>query len=116
MSLLALKLFTNIWCQRQLVHVSVKLASWEESVWPYGDAVQAGHFADQTQNHPISDLPAFFIHPCNTAEALEETCQDRSCSPEVYLLVWFGLIGPSVNLYVPSQLLLGDAEDKAQAP
>lgn len=62
-------------------------------------------------NHPISDLPAFFVHPCNTAEALQAACQDRRCSEEAYIMIWLGLVGPSVNLYVPSQLLLPDTGD-----
>jgi Autophagocytosis associated protein, active-site domain len=68
--------------------------------------------ADSEQNHPMSDLPAFFIHPCNTAGALEELCQDKVCSPEDYLMIWLGLVGPSVNLYIPSQLLYPGTGDK----
>lgn len=67
--------------------------------------------ADHPQNHPISDLSAFFIHPCNTAEALIAIDHGNFCSPEAYLLIWISLLGPSINLYMPSQLLLADAGD-----
>ncbi|KAF7513730.1 hypothetical protein GJ744_007781 [Endocarpon pusillum] len=64
-------------------------------------------------HHPKSDLPAFFIHPCNTAEALYEICQQRSCRTALdYLVIWLGLVGPSFNLYIPSQLLLPAPEDE----
>jgi hypothetical protein len=54
------------------------------------------------QNHPVTDLPAFFIHPCNTGEALDEICHPKPRSPEEYLLVWLGLVGPLVGLHVTS--------------
>jgi Autophagocytosis associated protein, active-site domain len=81
--------------------------SWEASALQYEIIVMfsmTALFADSSQNHPITDLPAFFIHPCNTAQALEEICQEKPRSPEAYLLVWFGLVGPLVDLYMPSQL------------
>lgn len=56
------------------------------------------------QHHPISDQPAYFIHPCNTPEALSVLKPERDLSPEEYLLLWLGLIGTSVGLYVPSAL------------
>ncbi|KIW20793.1 hypothetical protein PV08_01371 [Exophiala spinifera] len=55
-------------------------------------------------HHPISDQPAYFIHPCNTPEALSVLKPERALSPEDYLLLWLGLIGTSVGLYVPSAL------------
>ncbi|KAL9112386.1 MAG: hypothetical protein Q9227_003228 [Pyrenula ochraceoflavens] len=57
------------------------------------------------QNHPVTDFPAFFIHPCNTADALRELGSDGIHSPEHYLLLWLGLVGPCVGLHVPSKLL-----------
>jgi ubiquitin-like-conjugating enzyme ATG10 len=68
--------------------------------------------ADIMQSHPVTALPAFFIHPCNTAKALEEICQNKACSPEEYLVTWLGLVGPSVNLYIPSQLLPVNSRDE----
>lgn len=109
-------LSTNILFLRRLVWLSVNLVSLEQSALQYENVAQPDDIADPPQNHPISDLPAFFIHPCNTAEALEAICQDRSCSAEAYILIWLGLVGPPVDLYIPSQLLLTDTTDKMQAP
>ena len=57
------------------------------------------------QYHPVTDLPAFFIHPCNTHEAMVSVHDGQSLSAEEYLIVWLGLIGSSVGLHVPSKLL-----------
>ncbi|KAK5951699.1 hypothetical protein OHC33_007378 [Knufia fluminis] len=55
-------------------------------------------------NHPISDMPAFFIHPCRTQEALETVRPDNEISPLQYLLLWFGIIGSAVGLSVPADV------------
>lgn len=56
-----------------------------------------------SQNHPISDIPTFFVHPCNTADALRDVA-DPTHTPntDTYLLLWLGLVGRCVNLQVPS--------------
>lgn len=55
--------------------------------------------------HPISGLPAYFIHPCLTAEAMDSV-QEHKCArdPEGYLMLWLGLVGPGVGLEVPVEL------------
>jgi ubiquitin-like-conjugating enzyme ATG10 len=58
------------------------------------------------QNHPVTDFPAYFIHPCNTAEAMREIIGDRRISPSEYLQIWIGLVGSCVSLSLPSQLAL----------
>ncbi|KAK5448109.1 hypothetical protein LTS15_009133 [Exophiala xenobiotica] len=55
-------------------------------------------------HHPISDQPAYFIHPCNTPEALSVLKANASITPEDYLVLWLGLIGSSVGLHIPSKL------------
>ncbi|KAK7885749.1 hypothetical protein LTR67_010101 [Exophiala xenobiotica] len=57
-------------------------------------------------HHPISDQPAYFIHPCNTPEALSvlKPNDRKSFTPEDYLVLWLGLIGSSVGLHIPSKL------------
>ena len=57
------------------------------------------------QSHPITSLPCFFIHPCNTQEALRDA-SDAPMDPERYLVLWLGLVGPSLSLYVPSKLMV----------
>ncbi|CZS91283.1 uncharacterized protein RAG0_01984 [Rhynchosporium agropyri] len=50
--------------------------------------------------HPITDVPAFFIHPCQTREAMESL----DCSKKEYLMVWLGLVGGCVGLWVPPEM------------
>lgn len=55
-------------------------------------------------DHPITSTPAYFIHPCRTAEAMEPVTEGPRTTPEMYLLRWIGIIGQSVGLDVPSEL------------
>lgn len=57
------------------------------------------------QNHPLTDIPAYFIHPCNTADAMREVASGKALTPEEYMLAWLGLVGGFVGLHVPSELL-----------
>ncbi|KAJ5894400.1 Atg10p [Penicillium taxi] len=54
--------------------------------------------------HPISGTPAFFIHPCNTAEAMAQIA-GQNVTPGLYLLLWLGLVGHCVNLHVPREMI-----------
>ncbi|KAJ5834293.1 hypothetical protein N7447_000319 [Penicillium robsamsonii] len=54
--------------------------------------------------HPDSGAPAFFIHPCNTADAMANIADAQSVTPGSYLLIWLGLVGHCVNLHVPREL------------
>lgn len=56
------------------------------------------------QYHPQSGIPAYFIHPCNTATAMRDIAGDRVVEPETYLLVWLGLVGNCIGLNLPSQM------------
>ncbi|KAJ5760092.1 Atg10p, partial [Penicillium odoratum] len=58
--------------------------------------------------HPDSDTPAFFVHPCNTANAMVQVTDARS-RPGTYLLIWLGLVGHCVNLHIPRELLASDS-------
>ncbi|KAL8791291.1 MAG: hypothetical protein Q9195_005980 [Heterodermia aff. obscurata] len=59
---------------------------------------------EEEQNHPITDFPSFFIHPCNTAEAMRELLGGRDVKALEYLLIWLGLVGSCVGLFVPKEL------------
>ncbi|KAL2003451.1 hypothetical protein VTN02DRAFT_3762 [Thermoascus thermophilus] len=61
--------------------------------------------AHGSQYHPEFGVPAYFVHPCNTADALRDVGAGRDITPETYLLLWLGLIGNCVNLHVPRELL-----------
>ena len=58
------------------------------------------------QNHPITDFPSFFVHPCNTADAMRELLSDRHVSAVEYLMIWLGLVGSCVGLHLPKELAL----------
>ncbi|KAL2355097.1 autophagy-related protein Atg10 [Cryomyces antarcticus] len=53
-------------------------------------------------DHPVTGLPAFFVHPCKTAEAMEQVRPDRDVKPEEYLLLWLGIVGASAGLHLPA--------------
>ncbi|KAH8693527.1 hypothetical protein BGW36DRAFT_300935 [Talaromyces proteolyticus] len=54
--------------------------------------------------HPQSGIPAYFIHPCNTATAMRDIAGGRGVEPENYLLIWLGLVGNCINLNLSCQL------------
>ncbi|PGH34417.1 hypothetical protein GX50_02785 [[Emmonsia] crescens] len=60
-------------------------------------------------HHPLSDLPVYFVHPCNTPDALRDVAGNKEVvvTTETYLLLWLGLVGNCVGLHVPSELLIG---------
>ncbi|KAK3712567.1 hypothetical protein LTR37_009010 [Vermiconidia calcicola] len=55
-------------------------------------------------DHPISGTPAYFVHPCRTAEGMDAVVGGRKTKPEEYLLMWLGMIGASVGIDVPVEL------------
>lgn len=70
-------------------------------------------------NHPLTDFPSFYVHPCNTAEAMRELLGnqtedgeeggkrgEREVSPIKYLTAWLGLVGSCVGLHIPRELAL----------
>ncbi|KAH9883735.1 hypothetical protein F4778DRAFT_788305 [Xylariomycetidae sp. FL2044] len=53
-------------------------------------------------HHPLTGIPTFFVHPCFLGEAMA-----RFDSPkEDYLMVWLGLVGGCVGLWVPKELAM----------
>jgi len=54
------------------------------------------------QHHPVTGVPSFFIHPCLLGEQMSRF----DCSKENYLMVWLGLVGGCVGLWVPPELAL----------
>ena len=55
-------------------------------------------------DHPVSGTPAYFVHPCRTSEAMDAVIVDSAVQPKEYLMMWLGLVGPSVGLDVPLEL------------
>lgn len=52
-------------------------------------------------DHPITSTPAYFVHPCRTAEAMKAVMVGKEIRPGGYLLQWMGIIGQSVGLGAP---------------
>ncbi|KAL6817045.1 hypothetical protein J3E69DRAFT_358285 [Trichoderma sp. SZMC 28015] len=59
----------------------------------YKDGLRRGH-------HPITGVPSFFLHPCLLGDAMSSF----QCSRENYLMIWFGLVGGCVGLWVPKEM------------
>lgn len=57
--------------------------------------------------HPTLGLPVYFVHPCNTSDALRDVGDGRVPTVESYLPLWLGLVGNCVNLHLPSELRAG---------
>lgn len=62
-------------------------------------------------DHPVLGLPYYFVHPCNTADAVREWEREDGIGPEEYLRIWIGLVGGVVGLYVPSEMKWGGGTD-----
>lgn len=60
---------------------------------------------DIRKNHPVTDKPMFFVHPCLTRDALTVVSNGVDLDPLAYLLLWFGIVGASVGLHVPSKVV-----------
>ncbi|KAJ4394544.1 E2-like conjugating enzyme atg10 [Gnomoniopsis smithogilvyi] len=53
-------------------------------------------------HHPVTGVPSFFVHPCLLGDAMS----NFDCSKEDYLMVWLGLVGGCVGLWVPKEMAL----------
>ncbi|GFG02732.1 autophagy-related protein Atg10 [Aspergillus lentulus] len=61
--------------------------------------------------HPESGVPAFFVHPCNTADAMMRIVGWRKITAETYLLIWLGLVGNCVGLRLPCEIFATDTQE-----
>ncbi|KAK5705662.1 hypothetical protein LTR17_021486 [Elasticomyces elasticus] len=59
-------------------------------------------------DHPVTGMPAYFVHPCRTGEGMAAITMSSVDGGQVnsveYLMRWLGLVGPSVGLFVPVAL------------
>lgn len=51
----------------------------------------------------------FFVHPCNTADAMRHIAGGQDVTPETYLVIWLGLVGHCVGLHMPSEFFATEA-------
>lgn len=60
---------------------------------------------DVMQNHPLTGIPCFWVHPCNTNAAMGELIGASASGSRVtaveYLMLWLGLAGAAVGLHLP---------------
>ena len=59
------------------------------------------------QNHPITGLPCFWVHPCNSAEAVGVVLGnvEGKNKPLEYLMVWIGIVGAVIGFNLPHALV-----------
>ncbi len=67
------------------------------------------------QNHPITDMPCYWVHPCNTAVAMGEILRGlgRGISSLEYLMIWIGVVAGAVGLSLPRDMITRIAEEFA---
>lgn len=70
--------------------------------------------------HPITGMPAYFVHPCRTQEVMApllgvEDLKSNTGDPIKYLMLWLGVIGASVGLSVPVRVAKEFAEKRGEA-
>jgi ubiquitin-like-conjugating enzyme ATG10 len=56
-------------------------------------------------DHPVTGIPLFFVHPCQTLAAMTSLQISQSGEPDDYLLGWIGIMGAAVGLSVPVQMV-----------
>lgn len=104
------------------IHISDPLYRYPPTMDVLSSYIIPAHFRAQTENvgvmggitvtdHPVTNRPVFFIHPCRTAEVMEASVGQRELSAEEYLIVWIGALGGGVGLDVP----LGLVSDQSQS-
>ncbi|KAF2157111.1 hypothetical protein K461DRAFT_10705 [Myriangium duriaei CBS 260.36] len=76
---------------------------------PPTTSLQSGHIT--LTDHPWLNTPVYFVHPCNTAEAMQAICGEKKISPLQYLVAWCGLIGGVVDLEIPMDIAVASATD-----
>lgn len=50
--------------------------------------------------HPVTGIPSYFLHPCRTSGLLEILCNTSSDSPTLQLWSWMSMILPHVGLII----------------
>ncbi|KAJ4271970.1 E2-like conjugating enzyme atg10 [Fusarium torreyae] len=53
-------------------------------------------------HHPVTGVPSFFVHPCLLGDAISKFECDRTN----YLMIWLGLVGGCVGLWVPKEMAM----------
>ena len=73
------------------------------------------------QEHPVTGVPCYHIHPCETKALMTSLTADASTpslssspsSSSNYLMAWLSAVGPVVGLHLPLTAWLSPASTKA---
>jgi len=57
------------------------------------------------EEHPVTGMPSFFLHPCQTAARLEEMLQNEDEQINI-TWTWMSIVLPAVNHAIPGKLFL----------
>lgn len=62
-------------------------------------------------------MPCFWVHPCNTQNAIREILSNGShaVGPLSYLMIWMGVVGAAVGLYLPKAMVTKGAGDDIES-
>lgn len=103
----------------QASHLDGRMLTWEE-VWAdvpshHRDEDIRWNFITQ-QEHPVTGVPCFHIHPCETKALMTSLTADASTpspSSSNYLMAWLSAVGPVVGLHLPLTAWLSPASTNA---
>jgi ubiquitin-like-conjugating enzyme ATG10 len=58
-------------------------------------------------DHPLTNKPVFFIHPCHTAAVIQASIsgKEQGVTGFEYLMIWIGAFGGCVGLDVPVEIV-----------
>jgi len=58
------------------------------------------------EEHPITGMPSFFLHPCRTNERMDLLCHSNNNNQAVCLLQWMSMVLPSIRLAISSSVFV----------
>lgn len=72
----------------------------------YQDAISSWDFISE-EHHPVSGIPAFFLHPCQTSERMDAILHASSRKTDtqhgLFLLSWLSLILPAIHFKIDAK-------------
>lgn len=54
--------------------------------------------------HPMTGLPSYFLHPCNTKQRMESMITSQERHPAIQLLSWMSMMFVSMGLAIPANI------------
>ena len=80
-----------------------QIVTYLSNLYPQNKVEDTWDFCSQ-EEHPITRMPSFFLHPCRTNERLQHltTPQEHKQDPAATLLQWMTIMLPSVGLAIGS--------------